>query len=58
VGNDRQEHVVPVTEEGRQAIACALPLWQKAQALMIQILGQDQLEQLGTQLARLEAAST
>ena len=32
VGSDQREHVVHVTEEGRQAVACALPLWQKAQS--------------------------
>ena len=57
VGNDRREHVVCVTEEGRQAGACALPLWQKAQEMMVQILGPDQLEMLRTLLSYLEAAS-
>jgi DNA-binding MarR family transcriptional regulator len=58
VGSDRREHVVRVTEEGRQAVACALPLWQKAQSMMVNALGQNQLDTLRTLLSRLEAASS
>src|SRR6266436_2450941 len=54
VGNDRREHMVRVTEKGRQAVACALPLWQKAQSMIAQALGQDQLDALKTLLSRLE----
>ncbi len=54
VGNDRREHVVGVTEKGRQAVACALPFWQKAQSMIAHALGQDQLDALKTLLSRLE----
>jgi DNA-binding MarR family transcriptional regulator len=57
-GSDRREHVVRVTEEGRQAVVCALPLWQKAQSMMVKALGQEQLETLRALLSRLEAASS
>jgi DNA-binding MarR family transcriptional regulator len=54
VGSDRREHVVRVTEKGRQAVAYALPLWQQAQSMMANALGQDQLDALKTLLSRLE----
>jgi DNA-binding MarR family transcriptional regulator len=54
VGNDRREHVVQVTEKGRQAVACAYPLWQKAQIAVADTLGQDQLEVLRALLSHLE----
>jgi DNA-binding MarR family transcriptional regulator len=57
VGSDRREHVVRVTEKGRQAVACALPLWQKAQSMIANALGQDQLDALKTLLSCLEEAS-
>ncbi len=57
VGNDRREHVVRVTEKGRQAVACAYPLWQKAQIAVADALGQDQLEVLRALLSRLEETS-
>ncbi len=57
VGNDRREHVVRVTEKGRQAVACAYPLWQKAQIAVADALGQDQLEVLKALLSHLEETS-
>src|SRR5712692_5185729 len=55
VGNDRREHVVQVTEKGRQAVAYAL--WQKAQIAVADTLGQDQLEVLRALLSHLEETS-
>src|SRR5260370_11075962 len=57
VGDDRREHVVRVTEKGRQAVACAYPLWQQAQKAVADVLGQDQLEVLRALLSRLEETS-
>jgi DNA-binding MarR family transcriptional regulator len=57
VGDDRREHVVRVTEKGRQAVACAYPLWQQAQKAVADALGQDQLEVLRALLSRLEETS-
>ncbi len=54
VGNDRREHVIRVTEKGRQAVACASPLWQKAQTVVADTLGQDHLKVLRVLLSRLE----
>jgi len=57
VGNDRREHVVRVTEQGRQAVASAYPLWQQAQRAVADALGQDQLEVLRALLSCLEETS-
>jgi DNA-binding MarR family transcriptional regulator len=57
VGDDRREHVVRVTEKGRQAVAYASPLWQQAQKAVADALGQDQLEVLRALLSRLEETS-
>jgi len=57
VGDDRREHVVRVTEKGRQAVAYAYPLWQQAQKAVADVLGQDQLEVLRALLSRLEETS-
>ena len=54
VGSDRREHVVHVTEKGRQAVALAYPLWQQAQASVVHMLGREQLATLRTLLADLE----
>jgi DNA-binding MarR family transcriptional regulator len=54
VGNDRREHVVRVTEKGRQALTVATPLWRKAQAAVVEGLGQNQLSQLRALLAHVE----
>jgi DNA-binding MarR family transcriptional regulator len=53
VGSDRREHVVRVTEKGRQAVACALPLWEQAQTAVANTLGQDDLQTLRALLSRL-----
>ncbi len=55
VGNDRREHVVRVTEKGRQAVACALPFWEQAQTAVANTLGQDSLQTLRVLLSRLAA---
>lgn len=53
-GNDRREHIVQITEKGRQAVDCAYPLWQEAQAAVADTLGQEQLEILKTLLSQVE----
>jgi DNA-binding MarR family transcriptional regulator len=41
VGEDRRQRVVRLTRQGRQAIARAYPLWQQAQARIVQGSGPD-----------------
>jgi len=56
-GSDRREHTVHVTEQGREAVSLAHPLWQKAQTAVADTLGQDQLNMLKTLLSQLEEMS-
>src|SRR5947209_6701119 len=56
-GNDRREHTVHVTEQGREAASLANPLWQKAQTAVADTLGQVQLNMLRTLLSQLEEVS-
>ena len=39
-GNDRRAREVQATEQGRQAVALARPLWQQAQTTMVETLRQ------------------
>ncbi len=54
-GLDRRTHIVRLTEQGRQAIEAALPLWQQAQATVISRFGQGRTAALLTELQALEA---
>src|SRR5262249_8987987 len=45
-GKDRRERRVNLTTKGAQLITRALPLWQKAQAQIVQGLGQQRLQRL------------
>jgi len=56
-GSDRREHTVHVTEQGREAVSLAHPLWQKAQTAVADTLGPDQLNMLKTLLSQLEEMS-
>ena len=56
-GSDRREHTVHVTEQGREAVSLAHPLWQKAQTAVADTLGPDQLKMLKTLLSQLEEMS-
>jgi DNA-binding MarR family transcriptional regulator len=56
-GSDRREHTVRVTEQGREAVSLARPLWQKAQTAVAETLGQDQLQMLKALLSKLEEVS-
>ena len=54
-GLDRRTHIVRLTTQGGQAIAAALPLWQQAQATVINRFGQERTAALLTELRALEA---
>ena len=45
-GRDRRSRAVAITDEGRAAVARALPLWRKAQGIVRETLGGDDLERL------------
>lgn len=54
VGNDQRTRVIHVTEQGQQVVGQALPLWEQAQAQVIERLGATQLDQLYNVLSQLE----
>ncbi len=45
-GRDRRERVLEVTDLGRESLAAIFPLWQKAQAAIVDGLGQDRWQSL------------
>jgi len=45
-GDDRRVRIVELSREGRNALARALSLWEKAQARMVEGLGQARLDSL------------
>ncbi len=49
-GTDRRRHLVRLTERGRQALARALPYWERAQHQMVTRLGQEQWHALRASL--------
>ena len=52
---DQREHSVRLTDQGRQALAIAYPLWKQAQLKITQGLGPEQVEILSTLLSNLES---
>jgi DNA-binding MarR family transcriptional regulator len=56
-GSDRREQTVHVTQKGRETVALANPLWQKAQTAVADTLGPEQLNMLKTLLSQLEEMS-
>lgn len=52
-GRDRRERVVSLTEDGRAALARAMPLWRAAQDRMEKQLGAERLRRLHEDLAAL-----
>ncbi|HEY6330460.1 MAG TPA: MarR family winged helix-turn-helix transcriptional regulator [Blastocatellia bacterium] len=50
-GKDRRERVVVLTSEGRGALKRAYPMWQQAQAYVVEELGRDQWEHLSEGLS-------
>jgi DNA-binding MarR family transcriptional regulator len=54
-GEDRRERSVHLTARGEQALAIALPLWEKAQAIVTSSLGDERLTRLTDLLAVLSA---
>lgn len=50
-GQDQRVRVVSLTEKGQAALAKAQPLWQQAQAKVIEELGQDRWQTLLSHLA-------
>ncbi len=45
-GHDRRVRVVTLTDKGRSVLAQALPLWQQAQAYIVESLGQERFNLL------------
>ncbi len=45
-GEDRRTRTVTLTKRGREALARALPLWKKAQARIVEDLGEERLRSL------------
>ena len=56
-GEDRRERQVTLTPRGQQALAKALPSWERAQARVAGGFGQERLQRLYTELADLRAIS-
>ena len=50
-GTDRRERIVSLSLEGQSVLAKALPLWKKAQALVLAKMGQSRLDNLLKDLA-------
>lgn len=50
-GQDQRVRVVSLTQKGQAALAKALPLWQQAQAKVIEELGQDRWQTLLSHLS-------
>jgi DNA-binding MarR family transcriptional regulator len=53
IGRDRRTRIVTITEAGTQALAQALPLWEREQARIVAGLGDDRWRALTTELAEL-----
>jgi DNA-binding MarR family transcriptional regulator len=54
-GLDRRTHIVRLTEQGRQAMAAALPFWKQAQTALVSRFGQERTAALLNELQALEA---
>ncbi|HLV99013.1 MAG TPA: MarR family winged helix-turn-helix transcriptional regulator [Ktedonobacterales bacterium] len=54
-GLDRRTHIVRLTEQGRQAMAAALPFWGQAQTALVSRFGQERSAALLNELRALEA---
>ena len=50
-GNDRREREVALTSRGRQALVRTLPLWEKAQARVVEGLGEERWKDLREELS-------
>ncbi|AFZ31928.1 transcriptional regulator, MarR family [Gloeocapsa sp. PCC 7428] len=50
-GQDQRVRIVSLTQKGQAALAKALPLWQQAQAKVIEKLGQDRWQTLLSHLS-------
>jgi DNA-binding MarR family transcriptional regulator len=55
-GQDQRERVVKLTKAGRDRLAQAFPLWQQAQAQVIEALGQQDWEHLLTDVTKTVSA--
>ena len=56
-GDDKRTREVTLTDQGRQAVADGLPLWEKAQAKMVTGLGQECLQSLLSHLSEVSAVA-
>lgn len=50
-GEDRRTRQVSLTRQGREVVANAIPLWEEAQARVVETLGERRTQQLGENLA-------
>lgn len=50
-GNDRREREVTLTDQGREAVAKAYPLWLKAQRHVVKSLGEERWQALRQELS-------
>ncbi|MEE8587493.1 MAG: MarR family winged helix-turn-helix transcriptional regulator, partial [Acidobacteriota bacterium] len=50
-GKDRRTRVVIATDQGRETLHKAYPLWEQAQSRMIEVLGSDRSDRLLSDLA-------
>ena len=50
-GKDRRTRVVIATDQGRETLHIAYPLWKQAQSQMIEVLGSDRSDRLLSDLA-------
>jgi len=55
IGEDRRARMVKITEKGRKALSMALPLWEEAQAWVINRLGEDRWRMMIADWNKLEA---
>ena len=54
-GEDKRTREVTLTAQGRQAVADGLPLWEKAQARVVNGLGQERFQSLLSHLSEVSA---
>ena len=54
-GEDRRTRIISLTEKGRDAVADGMPLWEKAQATVVQGIGEDRFLAMLSDLADISA---
>ena len=54
-GKDRRERLVDITENGREVLMAAIPLWETAQALIEKGLGKERMENFLKEMKKVTA---